>query len=126
MSKNKWIGIIALIIAVVVVIVVLDPFGDKIEGAWYLYHVEADGEVEDISEKSDMSIYTFSEDGTVTVANPAPSYYDEDYIYKTYSYSYSDGKMTADGDTFDCEINGDKMSWSGVSDGISIKAEFMR
>lgn len=36
MSKNKWIGIIALVVALiivaVVVIVVLDPFGGKIEG----------------------------------------------------------------------------------------------
>lgn len=132
MSKNKWIGIIALVVALiivaVVVIVVLDPFGGKIEGEWYLYSVEVDGEVQDNDRDSagNIAIYTFSEDGTVTIASPAPSYYDEEYLYNTLPYSYSDGKLSSDGDAFDCKISGNKMTWTGIVDGDNIKAELKR
>lgn len=136
MSKNKWIGIIALVVALiivaVVVIVVLDPFGGKIEGEWYLYSVEVDGEVQDNDRDSagNIAIFTFSEDGTVTIARPAPSYYDEEYLYGTATYSYSDGKITIDGETLDweldCNISGNKMTWTGTAEGMSVKLELKR
>ena len=36
MEKNKYSGIILLIIAVVAAIIIFDPFGGKIEGEWLL------------------------------------------------------------------------------------------
>lgn len=128
MNKNKRIGIIVLIIAVIAAIVIFDPFGGNIEGEWYLYHVEADGKVESIRQDSTKSMpsYNFSDDGTVTIARPVAGYYNTKYSYDKYTYSYSKGKITIDGIVLDCKISGDKMTWSGEVDGKSVKIEFKR
>ncbi len=158
MSKNKWIGIIALVVALiivaVVIIVALDPFGskssdeiisdekndsekidtvktdnDKIEGEWYWYSLKRNGEEDEDNDRDadgNIAILNFSEDGTVTIAQPAPSYYDEEYLYGTAPYSYSGGKITFDGETLDCKISGNRMTWTGIVDGDNIKAELKR
>lgn len=131
MTKNKYTGVIVLIIAVIAAIIIFDPFGSKIEGEWYVYYVEVDGESGSLRQDSTESMpsFNFSDDGTVTMAYQVAdysSYNGTKYSYDTATYSYSKGKLALDGDVFDCKISGDKMTLSGEVNGKSLKFELKR
>ncbi len=106
--KDKYMGIIVLIAAVVVFIVVFDPFGGKIEGEWSYVSASVDGNYEDFTFKPTSII--FYDDGTaqkIKYNGSAASLY----------YSYSKGRLVIDGDTFDCKIDGDIMKLNIEEDG---------
>lgn len=126
--KDKYMGIIVLIAAVVVFIVVFDPFGGKIEGEWYVYYGEFDGEIGSMRQDSTRSTIalTFYDNGTMTMSSPKAGYYNTKYDYDTYNYSYSNGKLAIDGDIVDCKIQGDEMTISGYVDGTDMTIKLKR
>lgn len=107
--KDKYIGIIILIIAAVAFIVIFDPFGSKIEGEWSYVSSSVDGHFEDFTFAPTSII--FYDDGT------AQKIYYSGSTSETKHYSYSKGRLAIDGDIYDCKIDGDIMKLSMDEDG---------
>lgn len=106
--KDKYMGVIILIIAAVAFIVIFDPFGSNIEGEWAYVSVNIDGDYEDFTFKPTSII--FYDDGTAERV----SYNGRT---RTFVYSYSKGRLAIEGETFDCKIDGDIMKLSITEDG---------
>lgn len=106
--KDKYMGVIILIIAAVAFIVIFDPFGSNIEGEWAYVSVNIDGDYEDFTFKPTSII--FYDDGTA-----------ERVSYNgrtsTFVYSYSKGRLAIEGVTFDCKMDGDILKLSINEDG---------
>lgn len=106
--KDKYMGVIILIIAAVAFIVIFDPFGSNIEGEWAYVSVNIDGDYQDFTFKPTSII--FYDDGTAERVN-------YNGRTRTFVYSYSKGRLAIEGVTFDCKIDGDIMKLSINEDG---------
>lgn len=116
--KDKYVGVIVLIIAAVAFIVIFDPFGSKIEGEWTYVSATIDGNYEDFTFMPTSII--FYEDGT------AQNIYYNGRSSTTNHYSYSKGRLAMDGTIFDCKIDGDIMKLSMNVDGHEAQFIFRR
>lgn len=108
-SKDKYMGVIILIIAAVAFIVIFEPFGSKIEGEWAYVSAAIDGHFKDFTFNPTSII--FYEDGT------AQKIYYNGSSSTTMHYSYSKGRLAIDGEIYDCKIDGDIMKLSMNEDG---------
>lgn len=106
--KDKYMGVIILIIAAVAFIVIFEPFGSNIEGEWAYVSVNIDGDYQDFTFKPTSII--FYDDGTAERVN-------YNGRTRTFVYSYSKGRLAIEGETFDCKIDGDIMKLSIHEDG---------
>lgn len=107
--KDRYMGVIVLIIAAVAFIVIFDPFGSNIEGEWSYLSSAVDGHFEDFTFNPTSII--FYDDGT------AQKIYYSGSTTETKYYSYSKGRLAIDGETYDCKIDGDIMKLSINEDG---------
>ncbi len=107
--KDKYMGVIVLIIAVIAFIVIFEPFGSKIEGEWSYVSSAVDGHFEDFTFAPTSII--FYDDGT------AQKIYYSGSSSTTKHYSYSKGRLAIDGDIYDCKMDGDIMKLSMNEDG---------
>lgn len=107
--KDKYVGVIVLIIAIIAFIVIFEPFGSKIEGEWAYVSEAIDGHFEDFT--FDPYSIIFYDDGTADKIKYAGS------SRTTLHYSYSKGRLAIDGEIYDCKIDGDIMKLSMNEDG---------
>jgi len=80
--KDKYMGVIVLIIAVIAFIVIFEPFGSKIEGEWSYVSSAVDGHFEDFTFAPTSII--FYDDGTAQKIY----YSGSSSTTKHYSYRY--------------------------------------
>lgn len=115
-TKRSYSGIIFIIIAIIAFFVIFKPFGgDKIEGEWNEYSKEYNGQISYLSDNyggGDMPVYTFRNDGTLSIVIPDPNFGLRAGRSYTHTYSYSDGRLAIDGEECDCKISGKTMTWT--------------
>lgn len=120
-TKRSYSGIVFIVVAIIAVFVIFKPFGgNSIEGEWIFFSYEQDGQITYCSDEYDGKnvTITFYDDATAQVY--VPPYRLNDSYSKTFTYSYSNGRLVLDGNVLDCKISGKNMTLSENNGGNTL------